>query len=199
MGRPREHDERTRARILDVATELLASHGPDGVTVRRVADAADTTTRAIYSLFGDKRGLLQALHHEAAALMTRTHLEVEPRDDLIAEVVELGLAYRRAAMENPHTFRLLMGGTPGFQPEPDDVRLGRRAFARVIETLERLSTADRLGGRTAERAGTEMWALVHGLVSLELLGILDPHGDPEVLWRESIGTLLRGLEQPAPG
>lgn len=196
MGRPREHDERTRARILDRATELLASHGPDGVTVRRVAARADTSTRAIYSLFGDKRGLLQALHHEAAALMTRTHDEVEPLDDLVAEMVDLGLAYRRAAMENPHTFRLLMGGTPGFEPDPEDVRLGRQAFARVIETLDRLATADRLGGRTAERAGTQMWALVHGLTSLELLGILDLHGDPEEFWREAVETLLRGFEQP---
>lgn len=196
MGRPREHDERTRERILEVASGLLASRGPDGVTVRRVADGADTTTRAIYSLFGDKRGLLQALHHEAAALMTRTHHEVEARDDLVAEMVDLGLAYRRAAMEDPHTFRLLMGGTPGFEPDPDDVRLGRQAFSRVIETLDRLASADRLGGRTAERAGTQMWALVHGLTSLELLGVLEAHGDPEAFWREAVETLLRGLEQP---
>jgi AcrR family transcriptional regulator len=186
-------------RILDVATRLLASNGPEGVTVRRVAEGAGTTTRAIYSLFGDKHGLLQALHHEAAALMTRTHHEVEPRDDLVAEMVDLGLAYRRAALENPHTFRLLMGGTPGFQPDPDDVRLGRRAFARVVETLERLAAADRLGGRSADRAGTQMWALVHGLVGLELLGLLGSHGDPEVFWREAVETMMRGLERPAPG
>ena len=179
-----------------MASGLLASRGPDGVTVRRVADGADTTTRAIYSLFGDKRGLLRALHHEAAALMTKTHHEVEAREDLVAEMVDLGLAYRRAAMEDPHTFRLLMGGTPGFEPDPNDVRLGRQAFARVIETLDRFASADRLGGRTAERAGTQMWALVHGLTSLELLGILDLHGDPEAFWKEAVEAMLRGFEQP---
>jgi AcrR family transcriptional regulator len=199
MGRPREHDERTRVRILDVATRLLASTGPEGVTVRRVAEGAGTTTRAIYSLFGDKRGLLQALHHEAAELMTSTHLQVEAREDLIAEMVELGLAYRRAALANPHTFRLLMGDAPSFRPDPADVSLGRRAFGRVIETMNRLEAADRLGGREAERAGTQMWALVHGLVSLELLGLLEPQGDPEALWRETVEAMVRGLEQSRPG
>ena len=186
-------------RILDVATRLLASTGPEGVTVRRVAEGAGTTTRAIYSLFGDKRGLLQALHHEAAELMTSTHLQVEAREDLIAEMVELGLAYRRAALANPHTFRLLMGDAPSFRPDPADVSLGRRAFGRVIETMNRLEAADRLGGREAERAGTQMWALVHGLVSLELLGLLEPQGDPETLWRETVEAMVRGLEQSRPG
>jgi AcrR family transcriptional regulator len=186
-------------RILDVATRLLASHGPEGVTVRRVAEGAGTTTRAIYSLFGDKRGLLQALHHEAAELMTFTHRQVEAREDLIAEMVELGLAYRRAALANPHTFRLLMGDAPNFRPDPADVSLGRRAFGRVIETMNRLEAADRLGGREAERAGTQVWALVHGLVGLEFLGLLRSHGDLEVFWSEAVETMMRGLEQPLPG
>jgi AcrR family transcriptional regulator len=193
MGRPREHDEQTRDRILEKATELLATRGPEGVTVRRVADGAGTTTRAIYSLFGDKRGLLQALHHEAAALMTATHLEVAARDDVVAEMVDLGLAYRRAALANPHTFRLLMGDAPDFRPDPDDVRLGRRSFARVVEALGRLAAAGRLGGRTVERAGTQMWALVHGLATLELMGLLDAHSDPEALWRDAVQTMVQGL------
>ena len=37
MGRPREHDEETRERLLDAAERVSASDGWDAVTVRRVA------------------------------------------------------------------------------------------------------------------------------------------------------------------
>ena len=35
--------------------------GPDAASVRAVADAVGTTTGGVYSLFGSKQGLLEAL------------------------------------------------------------------------------------------------------------------------------------------
>jgi AcrR family transcriptional regulator len=48
MGRPREHDAATRARLLSAAARLSADEGWSAVTVRRVAEEAGTTTRAVY-------------------------------------------------------------------------------------------------------------------------------------------------------
>jgi AcrR family transcriptional regulator len=196
MGRPREHDEPTRARILEEAARLLSAEGAQGLTVRRVADESETTTRAIYSLFGDKQGLLRALFHEAAAVLTSRHEQVQRRLDPVREMVELALAYRQAALEHPNLYGLLMNDVPGFSPDPDDIRLARRSFARVASTLQRLADDGRLGGRTAERAGSEMWALVHGMASLELRRMLGSAGDAEAVWRDAVETTVRGLERP---
>ena len=57
MGRPREHDDATRARLLHAAEHLSATKGFEAITVRAVAEEADTTTRAVYALFGSKEGL----------------------------------------------------------------------------------------------------------------------------------------------
>ena len=54
MGRPREHDEHTRVALLAAAEQLVAEGGPTQLSVRAVADAAGTSTRAVYSLFGSK-------------------------------------------------------------------------------------------------------------------------------------------------
>ena len=62
MGRPREHDAATRDRLLAAATRLSAEEGWRAVSVRRVAEEAGTSTRAVYSLFGSKQGLDQELH-----------------------------------------------------------------------------------------------------------------------------------------
>ena len=68
MGRPREHDERTRAALREAAERLVAAGGPGALSVRAVAEEAGTTTRAVYSVFGSKEGLVvDALARDAFA------------------------------------------------------------------------------------------------------------------------------------
>ena len=61
MGRPRQHNEQTREALLTAAEQLIAHGGLDAVSTRAVAEQAGATTRAVYSLFGSKQGLLHAL------------------------------------------------------------------------------------------------------------------------------------------
>src|SRR5260370_42481416 len=61
MGRKREHDERTGQALLAAAEQLVAEGGLGALSGRAVAQRGDTTTRAVYSLFGSKAGLEPAL------------------------------------------------------------------------------------------------------------------------------------------
>src|SRR5689334_13611712 len=99
MGRPKEHGAQTRTALLSAAAELVQQEGRAGVSLRRLADQVGTTTRAVYSLFGDKEGLLRELSVEVAETMRRHHEQIPERDDPVAEIVELALAYRAAALE----------------------------------------------------------------------------------------------------
>jgi AcrR family transcriptional regulator len=106
MGRPREHDEATRERLLEAAEQLSTSKGWESVTVRAVADRADTSTRAVYALFGSKQGLEQALH-QAMFTRLRDLLQARERsDDPRQDVVNQALAYRRWAIERPERPRM---------------------------------------------------------------------------------------------
>lgn len=64
----------TRARLLAAAADLFARKGFHAVSAEAVADAADRTTGALYSHFGNKEGLLLAVLEEwkdqTAALVT---------------------------------------------------------------------------------------------------------------------------------
>lgn len=53
--------EQTRQRVIDAAIDLLDRQGRDAVTTRTVAAAAGLQPPAIYRLFGDKDGLLEAV------------------------------------------------------------------------------------------------------------------------------------------
>src|SRR5262245_38954576 len=99
MGRPKEHGPQTRAALLTAAAEILHTEGATAVSVRRVAAAANVSTRAVYSLFDDKDGLLRALSVDVAETMRRHHEAVPEHPDPVAEIVELALAYRAAALE----------------------------------------------------------------------------------------------------
>ncbi|NUR69462.1 MAG: TetR/AcrR family transcriptional regulator [Hamadaea sp.] len=190
MGRPREHGDQTRDALLSAAAAVLHSEGPAAISVRRVADEAGTSTRAVYSLFGDKSGLLTALAHEAAEIMRRHHEAVPEEDDPVDELPGLVLAYRAAALERPHLYGIYLG--EGVDLDHDTQALYYRSFDRVLRTLRRAAASGRLGGHDPVDVGRHLWALVHGLASLELKGFLGDPARARQLWLESLAATLRG-------
>ncbi|MGW5419184.1 TetR/AcrR family transcriptional regulator [Streptomyces sp. NPDC003943] len=59
--RRRRTPEQARAEILDAATDLIARHGPDGVGLRRVAEAAGVTHGLVTHYFGTYRALVRTV------------------------------------------------------------------------------------------------------------------------------------------
>ncbi|MFI5976222.1 TetR/AcrR family transcriptional regulator [Streptomyces sp. NPDC051452] len=79
----RDSSDSPRRRIVEAAVELLENSGPDAVSTRAVAAAAGMQPPAIYRLFGDKEGLLEAVaEHGYAQFLERkrTELDVTPQD-----------------------------------------------------------------------------------------------------------------------
>src|SRR5438067_5844193 len=106
MGRPREHDQRTAAALLRAAERTIQDRGPDALSVRGIAIEVGTTTRAVYSLFGSKEGLIAALGVHAFDLL-RAGLDALPTtNDPQADLVAAGLMFRRFATEHPSLFAI---------------------------------------------------------------------------------------------
>lgn len=192
MGRPRKHDERVRAKLLSASGEILRAEGMAALSLRRLATATGTTTRAIYSLFGDKQGLLSAMYEEVARSLADEHAAVAPCDAPSDELLKLALAYRRAARRHPTLYPLIFASAHEFAPDHEQKTLARQGFARVVEVMSRATAAGRFTGKPADRA-TELHGLVHGLASLELAGLL---GSPRVAtrrWNDAVSALLRGF------
>lgn len=167
------------------------------MSVRRVADEVGTSTRAVYSVFGDKEGLLRALSVDVAETMRRYHEQIPERADPVAEIVELAFAYRQAALDKPNVYALFIDEVRGDADPNDPVfALVYRSFERVLTTIRRCLAEDRFPGRTEFDIGRCLFGLVHGLASLELRGVLgDDHAAREV-WRTSVEAVLDGFQQP---
>ena len=199
MGRPRLHDARTASALIDEAESIVEAEGLDALTVRRVAAAAGTTTRAVYTAFGSKEALVIALGARGFDLL-RESLEALPETvDPAADLVDAGVAvFRRFAIEHPTLFRISIQRA---LPDPDlfagYVDAAREAMAVLHGRIARLEPGGQLGDRSVADAATEFHALCEGLAALELRGMLRA-GEMERIWRDALAALVRGFAVPAP-
>jgi AcrR family transcriptional regulator len=195
MGRPKEHNEETRRELLGAAEKLLSAGGSEAVTVRRVADAAGTTTRAVYSLFGGIDGLYAALYAESFRTLNRYLDAIPDSDDPRSDLLRLGLeGFRPYALNHPNLFRLVFERImPGVQPRPEDVIVGKEAFARLERRVRRCVEARLLPGRDSTTVAMQFHAACQGLASEELQGWMRPPMDAEGVWEGTLAALLVGL------
>ncbi|HET7743291.1 MAG TPA: TetR/AcrR family transcriptional regulator [Gaiellaceae bacterium] len=198
MGRPREHDETTRTALLGAAERIVAAGGPGALSVRSVAEAAGTTTRAVYSLFGSKDGLLaEALAGDAFEFLSEEIDKLSETDDPASDLVDVGvLVFRRLAREHPALYRIAFQRIVPLEAGPELTAARQQAWGRLVHRIERLETAGLLGQKTVTEAAIEFNAMMEGLANAELRGAvlrLLPAGSEEATWRSALRTVIRGF------
>ena len=195
MGRPKLHDEATERDLIRAAEGLLATDGVAGLSVRRLADAAGVSARAIYSRFGSKEGLLRALFAEAFGALCRDLEALPLTDDLIGDVVDAGArGFRRWALSHPDLFRLVfdssgLGAAGPIEPA------GQAALDLLLGRIRRCADAGLIPEGGVEPLGLAFHALCEGLASLEMRGRfpLPLAEDREAVWTTSLAGLVAGF------
>lgn len=202
MGRPQIYDDALRERLLQAAAARVFDHGIASLSLRSLAADAGTTTAAIYTLFGNKAGLHSALYERAiahfSAELGRVALTTDPTED----VVQLGLAYRRSALADPHGYRIMFGD--GSHPLEIDSNLAKRAattFTSLLDAVRRgVAAGQFVRSPPADAIATSLWAHVHGLVTIELGTLTPPEaGDIGQLAEPAIRAAVRGWAAPTGG
>lgn len=195
MPRLRVHDEKLRTRLLERAGDVVSDMGLDGLSLRRLARDCETSTTAVYALFGGKEGLVTALFDEAFRRLGSRLEAVLPGADPLDDVVRTGAAYRDCALDDPHLFALMFSNPTRLTPEAAartvvGTALGplRAAIGRAVD--ERALRAD----TDLATASLALWTTVHGWVTLQLRGFLPPGADGR--FETAVRAVLRGW-QPA--
>ena len=167
--------------------------------MRAVAREVGTTTRAVYSLFGSKEGLLvDALAQSAFEFLADGIDELPETDDPIADLVAVGVpVFRSLVLEHPALYRIAFQRiAPNFPAGPEVVKARERALAGLLGKVERLAQADLLGKKTTLEAAVEFNAMLEGLANAELRGTILrnlPTGEEQRTWREALTTVVHGL------
>jgi AcrR family transcriptional regulator len=182
------HNADLAARLVDEAGRLLAREGSAALTLRRLAAASGTSTMAVYTLYGDKQGLLAAMYRAAFERLgdALRAAAADGPDDPLEALVALGHAYRETALANPHLYDLMFGAAvPGFVPDEGGRAVADAAYQPLVHGVQRCLDAAQMTGTPAERIALHLWAVSHGMVSLELAGHLDA-ADPGAAYVEAL-------------
>lgn len=193
MARPRIHDESLRVRLLARAGEIVSRGGVDALTLRGLAAAENTSTTAVYALFGGKPELLGALYGDAFTSFGAAQRAAMGGRDVLVDLRSLGAAYRSWALAHPALYAVMFGGSlAGFEPGPADREQALGTMGPLTETVAR-GVSEGLIKADPQVASLAIWGMVHGLVSLELTGSCPPADDPGVLYWRAVDAMLTGI------
>ncbi len=171
---PRERRRaRTRQAILEAAREIIAEQGPEGLSMRELANRIEYSPSGLYEYYASKEELLDAVIDEGLEELSE-RIAHAPRGETTAEwLLAIGKAYLAFARENARLYVLMF-----------DQVLSPSGLVTALEQLERNSAYGQL--RNCLRTGVERgefhllpdetleqqvyntWALVHGLSMLRL-------------------------------
>ncbi|MDQ3689983.1 MAG: TetR/AcrR family transcriptional regulator [Chloroflexota bacterium] len=168
---PRTADASVRTALIEAAARLIADKGTEYLTLRRLADEVGTSTMSVYTHFGGMEELRREVRREGFARLA-THLAgVEQGSDPIADLTLLGLAYYRNGNANPNLYRVMFMERP---LDETDASAGIDTFTVLVSGVARCIAAERLDRTDPAELATQLWAVVHGFVTLELAGLLPP-------------------------
>jgi AcrR family transcriptional regulator len=191
MARPKIHDEKLRARLLERAEAIVSAEGLEHLSLRTLAKDCGTSTTAVYSLFGGKSGLVTVLFDEAFRRLGDHLAVVGHGADVIDDLVRLGLAYRASALTEPHLFALMFGGRTLLPAEAEARTVAGTALGPLREAVERAVDEKALRPDVDPVAASLiLWTTVHGWTSLQVRGLLPPGAD--VLLGDALRAVLDG-------
>jgi AcrR family transcriptional regulator len=196
VPRPKQRTPELRDHVLAVAIGLLARDGVAGFTARNVAREAQTSTPAVYELFGDKGGLIRELFFEGFRLLGRqleTFVETEdPRADVI-QIVEL---YRDFIRENTVLSEVMFAHPfTDFEASRAELRAAAAVRDFIVARVRRCIEAGLMHGDEADIA-LVLIALTEGLATAENANRLG--GSRESVdrrWRVAVDAMLDGLSR----
>lgn len=167
---PKQLSPRARE-IVDAALELLEEEGPEGLSMRRLAERLGMRAPSIYKHLPDKQAL------EAAIISVGFELQADAFEAALAagddQLGAIARAYRRFANTHPHLYRLMT-----------ERELHRELLAPGVEERAGLPVYESVGRDVA--LARAAWAFAHGMTILELNRRFPPDADLDAAWERGL-------------
>lgn len=164
--------------MLDAAREIMLTEGPDGVSMRRIAEKIHYSATALYVHFADKTALLAELCHADFRMFAAQFGVAADEPDPIKRLRVAGRLFVEFGLQYPHHFRVMFmvpmsreqfakiqefnRGSEG-NPSEDAY-----AFLRIIVEQALASGRCLPQHQDVEVVAQLLWATMHGVVSLRI-------------------------------
>lgn len=182
-----------KRQLLDAAERVYYRDGDLGLTVRRLAAEASTTSQTIYTYFGSRDAVIEAMYRRALDeldqlldALERSIGGARPGDGTHA-IVELASRYRRYSLDKPAQFRMLVTVSGPDGTDPTQIASRRE---RLLGLVRRAANPE--AGEGAETTGSTppvVLAAVNGFVEAELHDLVDERHMADKLLGDLVGSL----------
>jgi AcrR family transcriptional regulator len=158
-----------RKLIMDAAMEMFVKDGYEKTSIRNIADKIEYSPATIYLYYKDKDELLWGLQAEAFVKLNDLFKEKVNHKDPVKQLEQLAKLYVEFGMANQDLYDLMFIIRSPMNVESDEKwEAGTAAFGFLEDIIQRCG--DRLRYKEPKSAALACWAMVHGLVSLNIRG-----------------------------
>ncbi len=155
---------------------------------------------SIYSRFGGLSALIDALVLDGFRQFGSALQHVAPTGNVVEDLIEFASAYRTWVLTQPDLYRLMMtAGNASYRPSETAQRARRLLIEAVAERVTAARAARSSGPApiTAEEAAKVVISMLHGMLLLEIDGVVAELGD-STEWAQRFASVIRfGLSQPS--
>jgi AcrR family transcriptional regulator len=205
------HHGNLKEALIEAARRFIAERGLGGFTLVDAARLAGVTPAALYRHFQGRDALVSEVAGRGFTLLAeRLGRAVRGGGSPIERFTRMGEAYLAFAEEEPGFYAAMFAphgpdeaGFGVWGPPPGSAATPRpsAAFALLVEALIQ-TFPDGFGGVDPRFVAIEVWALSHGLATLDAAGQL-PKGpglpDKYELLRAGVVALVQGVAQGGAG
>jgi AcrR family transcriptional regulator len=155
--------------LIEIATELLAEEGTQGLSLRKIAQKAGVSHNAPYMHFADKEAVLAAIATEGFRLLA---IAVESAIATAAkgtreQLIAASTAYVNFAIDRPHHLQVMFYP---YDPAkyPEAISASQASLNRLLELVSTGQENRTLIAGNPQAMTKAIWAMVHGIATISI-------------------------------
>jgi len=188
----------TRERILKAARQLVLAKGVEKLSLREIARTVGFSPSSLYEYFGGIEEIIKSLKIRASIMLYQA-MKISSNDlKPLPALAAMCEAYVGFAKNNSEDFVLLFSRSRSTRRNLIEPEIPSSGYALVLETVVLGISKGQINKnkhRSAEDMAYGLWALVHGMATLQTAHLKGFQANFENADREAIGAFLVGLEQ----
>jgi len=191
--------ETTQSRIFAAARVLFDKDGPEGVSMRKIAEKVGITPMAIYKHYPDKDALLNALMLDGFAAWEARVEALKPAAPL-AWLQAMGEAFLDFALEEPRRYEAaFLLKASAARRYPGDFVAGRSpAISRMMAQVEKARAQGQIADIATIDITISFTALVQGLVDMYRAGRFSDEADFRAAFSKALSHCIRSFVEKSP-
>jgi AcrR family transcriptional regulator len=186
-NRPIRRRDLNRAKIIQAAAELADKTGSGFVTLQSLAKALGVKMPSLYNHVAGQEDLQQSLAVHALERSKAILLSASVGRSSEEAIIAICDAYRAFAHRHPGLYRAMLR-----VPEPNEKEL-RATNEAILQLLVRVLSPFRLSEEAAIHSVRAWRAMLHGFVSLEMLGAFRKSPERNASFQRMVGVFLSSL------